>query len=892
MKIIRPLSLGLLSKPYRYRGKHRLAVAAYGFFHLGGSAASRFLTENLQWPAILASLPAEQALDEVMPKSRGEVLLSGQAHSPSGQPVKEMAVRLACAGVDKTLRVVGDRSWNYGLIPWYQVSRPLPFTAMPLGYERAFGGPKHSGNPVGRGYSGNPLAGLIGTNQGLLPNIEYPQTPIKRHWRRQPPAGFGPLDLRWTPRHGRGGDYDAAWLKEDFPGLARNIDWRIFNRAPEDQWLKGYFQGGEEYCLEGLHPTQAQIAGSLPTTRMRAFLQRQDGSKPLEEVALTWDSVWFFPEHLLGVAVWHGQADIADSDALDVHALLGAYEDAASPRPQAHYQQVCQWRQDPATAAQHMFNEAQLAPARSAEEEQQLLLARQQAAAEQEQARQAQVAAVLEQVNAELLAAGLEPQAAPPLPPPLLTPPTPAEIASGDFDLSDLFAQAQQVADQAKAKAEAARQSMAEQQAQLDELMPPPTASDAATAAQAAWEQALDKASRPALDLVGGAADSDPDCRQLLDTWAAGPPPSAEQAAQRQQAIHDLLQAKAQQRQARRAAPQSTQQPLPAAAAARLGQQILTWANAGVRLAGRDLAGADLRNAKLSGIDLREAMLEGADLSGADLSNANLAGAVFSNAILRGTLFERANLADANLSQSQAAGACFKHADLSRVQAIKADWRSANLSGACLDGLIGMELQLGQARLDAVRATACLLPQAVLAGCTAYGAELKMLVALGADFSDADFSGAQLDTCVLLDAKLVGSRWSGARLDKVQGGGKADWSRADLSSATLSQCGFNGARFPAANFAGAQMLKCDFGNADLTATDLSGALLSGSLFYAANLSGCRAPGSDWFQALCRKSDFSGADLSHASLIQAELSDARFDHAQLQDVRLDVNRSAA
>jgi uncharacterized protein YjbI with pentapeptide repeats len=892
MKIIRPLTLGLLSKPYRYRGKHRLAVTAYGFFHLGGIAERRFLTENLQWPAILASLPVEQALDEVMPKRCGEVLVSGRAHSPDGQPVKEMAVRLACAGVDKTLRVVGDRSWSYGLIPWYQVSQPLPFTAMPLGYERAFGGPKHSGNPVGRGYSGNPLAGLIGANQGLLPNLEYPHSPIKRHWRRQPPAGFGPLDLRWTPRHGRGGDYDGAWLQEDFPGLARNIDWRIFNRAPEDQWLKGFFQGGEEYRLEGMHPTLPVIAGKLPNSRLRAFLQRQDGGKPLEEVELAWDSVWFFPEHLLGVAAWHGQAEIADSDALDIHVLMGAYEDAAEPRPLAHYRQVCQWRQDPATAAQHLFNEGQLAPARSAEEEQQLQQARQQAAAEQEQARQAQAAAVLEQVNAELLAAGLEAQTAAPLPPPLLTPPTPAEIASGDFDLSALFAQAQQVAEQAKAKADAARQDMAAQQAQLDELTPPPAASDAAAAAQAAWEQALDKASRPALDLVGGAADSDPDCRQLLDTWAAGSPPSTEQAAQRQQAIHDLLQAKAQQRQARRAAPQSTQPPLPATAAARLGQQIRTWVNAGICLAGRDLAGADLRGAKLSGIDLREAMLEGADLSDSDLANANLAGAVLSNAILRGTRFEGANLTDANLSHSQAAGASFKHADLSRAQAIKANWQGADLGEACLDGLLGVEAQLDRARLDAVRATGCLLPQATLAGCTAYGAKLKMLVALAADFSDADFSGAQLDSCVLLDAKLGGSRWSGARLDKVQGGGKADWSRADLSSASLNQCGCNGARFPAANFAGAQLLKCDFGNADLTAADLSGALLSGSLFYAANLSGCRAPGSDWFQALCRKSDFSGADLSHASLVQAELSEARFDRAQLQGVRLDANRSAA
>lgn len=897
MKIVKPLTLGVLTKPYRYRRSNRLALAVYGFFRLGGAAPGRFLSENLQWPAVLANLPAEQALDEVMPKQRGEILLAGRAHAPGGQAVHEMQVRLSCAGVDKALRIVGDRQWYYGLIPWYRITRPQPFTSLPIGYERAFGGPRHPGNLIGRGYSGNPLAGLVGANRGLLPNVEQPGRPITRHWRRAAPAGFGPLDLRWTPRQGRGGTYDAAWLAEDAPGLARDIDWRIFNRAPEDQWLPGFFQGGEAYRLEGLH-SGGILAGTLPRACLRAFIQRQ-GMAGIEEVPLNWDTVWFLPEgddpaHPLGVAVWHGETEIADSDGLDVAALMAGYEDMDQPRALEHYRQVFAWRTDPAEAALHAFNEAELAPAQDPAEAARLAAAQEQAAAQQAAAREAQVADLLAEVNAQLAEAGLPPQPAPQLPPPALQPPSPAAIAAGDFDLSGYLAQARQLAADAQAQAETARQSMAEEEALLQALQAEQQgqARDEVDTAEQAWQEALHKASQPALDLVGGSADSDEDCRQLLELWAGQPAPGEAEGAQRRASLASVLAAKAEKRAGRRAAPSPAAAPLPASAAARLGQQILAWAGAGICLAGRDLAGANLRGANLAGADLRQALLEHADLQGANLAGAQLQGAVFAGARLEGADFSGAQLQGANFSASQGADACFKNADLSQVLAVAAHWPRADLRGARLHRLTSHRFHLEGARLDGAEGESALLPEANLKGCTAYGARLTMAVAWAADCRDADYSGAQLDTCLLLDAQLGGSRWSGARLNKVQAGGKADWSMADLSSASLLQCGFNGASFAAANLAGAQLYKCDFGRCDLTAADLSGALLSGSLFYGANLSSCRAPGSDWFGALCRKSDFSGADLSDANLVQVELSEARFARTQMQGVRLDSNRRAA
>lgn len=896
MKIVKPLTLGVLSKPYRYRRSNRLALAVYGFFRLGGATEERFLTENLQWPGVLANLPPEQPLDEVMPKQYGEVLLSGYAHAPGGQAVHEMAVRLSCASVDKTLRITGDREWYYGLLPWYQTTRPQPFTRLPIGYERAFGGPKHPGNLLGRGYSGNALAGFFGKNQGLLPNVEYPGQPITRHWRRVAPAGFGPLDLRWTPRQSRGGSYDAAWLAEDAPGLARNIDWRIFNRAPEDQWLPGFFQGGETYRLEGLH-SQGVLSGTLPHHRMRAFIQRQ-GAAGIEEVLLNWDTVWFMPEggdpaHPLGVAVWHGEVEVGDSDGLDIKTLMAAYEDPAQTRGLDHYRQVFAWRTDPAEAALHTFNEIELAPALHPAELARLAAAEAQAQAEQGAQREAQVADLLAEVNAQLAESGLPPQPPLQLPPSDLKPPSPAAIAAGDFDLSGYLAQARQLADSAQAQAESARQSMAEEAAELDALTRAQTqASDELEVAEQAWQEALHKASQPAVDLLGGTADSDADCRQLLDVWACQPPPSDAEAAQRRATLASLLAAKADKRAARRAAPHPAAQPLPPSAAARLGQQVLAWIGAGVCLAGRDLAGADLQGAQLEGVDLRQALLEHADLRGANLRGAQLEGAVFAGARLEGADFSGARLNSANFSASQGGDVSFKGADLSQVLALEAQWPRADLRAALLHKLVSHRFDLSGAKLDGAQGEGTLLPEALLTGATAYAACFNMAVAWAADCRGADFSGAQLDACLLLDAQLQGSCWSGARLNKVQAGGKADWSMADLSSVSMVQCGCNGACFTAANLAGAQLYKCDFGRCDLTSADLSGALLSGSLFFAANLSSCRAPGSDWFGALCRKTDFSRADLTDASLVQVELTEARFVKTQMQGVRLDSNRRAA
>lgn len=862
MKIVKPLTLGILHKPYRYLGSNRFSIAALGFFRLGAEN-ERFLPESLQWPLVVPALPHGQALDEAMSKQHGEVLMLGKAHAPAGKPVTTMRVRLCVAGMDKCLRVTGDRVVQRSLLSRQRASDPQAFLDMPLVYERAYGGPGYATNPVGVGH-----AGLVSRKAGALPNIEY-----LTGTRRPAPAGFGPINVAWAPRKGKFGTYGKRWLQQEAPGFASDIDWTVFNLAPSDQWISSPFRGGETYRIEGMHPTKPIIEGKLPTLAARAFiLQRGKTAEQAAEVPMRLDTVWFLPEHELGIVIYHGQTEITDSDALDVAAVMVAYEQSAQAKPVEHYRKVMALRLDPATAALHAFDESQLAAERSEEEQ-----ARRKALqAKAEAAELAKRQQLLDEMDAEFWAqrgdtppTGHAPPKAEPLPFGLVSS---QAIAEGDFDLVKTIAEAKAMAEKAQKEGEA-------RLAELKKITPLPAAIDPQTELTAA----LERAAIPAYDLLPQRETGrDPQLAAQLAAleraYAAG---TFSDPAAYEQARQALLQGPALKRKARRAAPTSTVAPLLPQTAQHLGTQIHQWLQAGVCLAGRDLAGADLRNMDFSGADLRETMLEGADLSGARFVNANLHGAVLTGAQLSGADFSGALLVEANLSASTGTGIRFAGAELGKAHAIAASWPQAWLVGTDLDGLLGMRIDLSGATLSDARAHGAVFLEAIADGSIWHRASLDKTVALRASLKHADFSEARLVKTVLIEAQLQGSIWDRAHWSGVQGTGKTDWTGASLKSVKAESCGMHGATFAGADFSGGSFLRCDFGQCDLRGATLDDGLFSYSLFLQSNLQRASARRADFFQALCRKADFSGASLENASFAQAEMTGARL-HAQADD----------
>ena len=106
-----------------------------------------------------------------------------------------------------------------------------------------------------------------------LPNIEHHDKLIRSQKDRPTPAGFAPYDVAWPQRMSKAGTHDKKWLKTRFPGFAEDMDWTMFNAAPDDQQNPGYFSGDEAFVLENMHPGKSVLEGgclecaSAPSSR-------------------------------------------------------------------------------------------------------------------------------------------------------------------------------------------------------------------------------------------------------------------------------------------------------------------------------------------------------------------------------------------------------------------------------------------------------------------------------------------------------------------------------------------------------------------------------------------------------------------------------------------------
>lgn len=202
--------------------------------------------------------PAKSSLrhecDLVRVKTATDVVVLGHAYAPRREAVQQVDVAVRVGTVVKQLRVTGDRVWQ-GDGP----SAAVPFTRMPLVYERAYGGvdAAHRAtttpawdmrNPVGIGFATiAPKAGQL-----RLPNIEYPDQLMQRWDDRPPPAGLGPVCCHWQPRVDYAGTYDEAWQNTRLPLLPLDFDDRYFQCVPTDQQAAGFLIGGERVILKNL----------------------------------------------------------------------------------------------------------------------------------------------------------------------------------------------------------------------------------------------------------------------------------------------------------------------------------------------------------------------------------------------------------------------------------------------------------------------------------------------------------------------------------------------------------------------------------------------------------------------------------------------------------------
>ncbi|MBW2523158.1 MAG: DUF2169 domain-containing protein [Deltaproteobacteria bacterium] len=197
--------------------------------------------------------------DRCPQKPGTDVVLNGHAHAPHRRPVTQMDVELRVGALRQLVRVMGDRSYHRSLGRW-TISDPAPFAAMPLVYERAFGGvalPQRDDepiaceerNPVGTGYApsrrGRDLEGVA------LPNLEDPTQLVQGPGDCPAPAGFGFIGRHWLPRRPLAGTYDERWRAERAPLAPLDFDPRYHNGAHPRLISTPPLQGGERVQVLG-----------------------------------------------------------------------------------------------------------------------------------------------------------------------------------------------------------------------------------------------------------------------------------------------------------------------------------------------------------------------------------------------------------------------------------------------------------------------------------------------------------------------------------------------------------------------------------------------------------------------------------------------------------------
>ena len=660
MKIIKPQTMSLLTRPFEFRREFWLGLATLAFAPIGETEI--LLPETSMWPFLAEELPPNQPLDAAIPKAQAEFLAVAHAFAPEGVAAPIVSTGIQLGRSIKQLDIFGDREFNRSR---QRISDPIPFTEMKIDWTRAYGGEGFADNPLGKG-----VAPVPDIDDQIFP-IENIIDRGKRGEGVRGPATYGPVDQMWPARTQLAGTYDDAWKQQDFPGFARDIDWRFFNCAPPDQWLPDGLAGDETYAFENLHPTQPLLKGRLPGIAPRLFLVRKGQEEEgFEEIPLTLTTVWCFPHRERLVLVHHGRARLAEEDASDVIRVVLGADRLGALRPADEFLAVMAKRLDRKSGAMHALRDADLVPAEWLRPDPAL------AATESEAQRQirARVRRRAEREHAakrdEMQARGLDPDQFGPQTLPAERPPPSLE------ELPGLIAEMEAEATTQKAKAEA--------EAAANKVRMAGRLAAAGVPEEEIQKQLNAKPKGPpAFNAAGFQAEQR---KRATAMRVAGIDTSGLEAQlASSEFIAQLKRVEAMARNAYRltAQHQDAADRLPAERSDEI-RRLVSHDTKAARVL-YDLHGADLSGLDLTGVDLSGVCLDGADLKGTSFAGANLADAVLAHADMTNCALDKADLTGANLGHARLSGASLREAVLKKSVLAGADLTGALLTGADLE---------------------------------------------------------------------------------------------------------------------------------------------------------------------------------------------------------------
>ena len=258
------------------------------------------------------NLGLHSASDLVPFKPHADVTLVGKAYAPPRELAKSVIARVALGSVDKRVAVHAERFMTRD----GRVQDDKFFSKMPIGYERAAGGPD-TANPVGRHMGHKPDT----TGRVPLPNLQRPGEAITSN-APITPVGFGPISPSWPERqrlfpHGKEWSGDD-WLKLEVP---KDVNWAYFNVAPEDQRLDE-IRADETIHLEHLHPEESKLDCKLPGVMPYVFIERSGGA---HRVHVKGDTLWIDTNRLVQTLTWRAQVPL-DAAGEEVRVIVAMQE--------------------------------------------------------------------------------------------------------------------------------------------------------------------------------------------------------------------------------------------------------------------------------------------------------------------------------------------------------------------------------------------------------------------------------------------------------------------------------------------------------------------------------------------------------------------------------------
>ncbi|MFT2798573.1 DUF2169 domain-containing protein [Serratia sp. N21D137] len=817
MKIIKPLRLSLLNRPFRWQGKNYLGVSVLALADMGPNPQLR--PEMELWQLAANELQTSGGVvDMAIPKVCAEFMATGFAYTHHQEEKSTCVARIDIENLSKSLIVSGDRYWADN-----RMTHPQRFSEMRLDWSRAYGGSGYTDNPHGIGFA---HVQQQGRELYPLPNIELLTDRITLPKQQPQPASFGPLDIQWPRRFSRiGKKYDAKWLQNDFPGFAHDIDWKVFNAASPDQWWNGRdtLPPRAKWRIWNMHPEKPFQEGRLPSWQARCFINRQRGDETLfEEIMLRATTVWFFPHLEQMMLIWQGHIRINEDDTADVLQLIPALEKQGAARSLHHYRKVLARRMDKEKGALFAFREKDLLPEeaigpwidneieQSPSPLQGNMETRAQLLCEQHRA-------TIESSGGDInaLLSDIEEPARPKL-----------------EDLPEFIEKIERQAQEMQDKAEQHKRDIAEKYPQQN-----------ADASQPRGPESMHK------------------MQELLHQHQ--PALNEKKRVQTREALHQMYLS-------------AVQHQPPAFKLKGDIVQVLRQHAERTLVQGRSFSGMDLTGVDFSGMDLRganfnQALLECANLSNCQLDNANFRGAVLARtelkqSALRGCDFSGASLVLAECQKSDFSGARFDDTQLQNAQ-----FEECIFDNATFKTLILRETSLIHCRFHHANLDSCIFMELRLEEPDFSYAQLKKCSFLQSQLENAIFHDATLESCSLVQTKAEKADFSAATWICSAVVSESSLIGADFNHATIQQSNLRQTQLQGACFMQVKIENSDLSEADCRNTNFERANLVGSLFVRTDFREADFTNANLMEALLQKSQLGGANFSGANLFRTDLS---------------------